>query len=602
MHDPTLPSRVLRLVNADGNEFFAKQHSERDRYLRELHAYLVWGAHLIGHAPRVVGRQDTTCTLLLTAVPGVRARVVAPGSSEEEQLHYEAGRVLAKLHHPTSVPRTGAVGTELAQRLRDWTARAERADLISTVEVDRLNHHADVVANTLLDSAVCHLDYQPRNWLLGDSFGLCDFEHMRRDARIRDFARLEFRRWQAAPSLRTAFFAGYGRPLNDTEQRLLESFGAIEAVTALVRGQRRARSRPQHPRPDGSGPPRLGKPPSPVFLETSVSQHPSNPTTAVLRRAVVTGAAGFIGSHLAHALAQTGATVIGVDRRNPATDPTAALNLAPLQGTPGYMHVTADLLSCAIEPLLIDANAVFHLAGIPGVRPSWGPRFSEYVASNVLATHRVMDAAARMGVPRVVVASSSSVYGPTDGGASVETDRPRPASPYAVTKLAEEQLCLAHSAQANCPTSVVALRYFTVYGPRQRPDMFTHLALTAALTGRPLRLYGDGHQRRDFTYIDDAVTATIAAATTPAASGVINVGGGSSASLLEVINIANSLAGREIQIHQENPHRGDVPTTRANPTHAQEALGWQPQIDLHSGMRAQMQALVSESAAYGPAA
>ncbi|MER8219079.1 NAD-dependent epimerase/dehydratase family protein [Streptomyces sp. NPDC094143] len=333
-----------------------------------------------------------------------------------------------------------------------------------------------------------------------------------------------------------------------------------------------------------------------------MSQHASHLTTTVPRRAVVTGAAGFIGSHLAHALVQAGAVVVGVDRRDPATDPTAAANLAALQRLPGYMHVTADLLNCAIEPLLVDANAVFHLAGIPGVRPSWGPQFSEYVASNVLATHRVMDAITRMGIPRLVVASSSSVYGPTEGGPSVETDRPQPASPYAVTKLAEEQLCLAHSAQAHCPTSVVALRYFTVYGPRQRPDMFTHRALTAALTGQALPLYGDGHQRRDFTYIDDAVAATIAAATIPTASGVINVGGGSSASLLEVINIANSLSGREIQIHQENPRSGDVLTTRADPSRAHEVLGWQPQVDLHNGMRAHMQTLAAETAAYGRAA
>ncbi|MEU8617237.1 aminoglycoside phosphotransferase family protein [Streptomyces sp. NPDC048623] len=236
VHDPTLPPRVLRLVNADGDEFFAKQHSDRDRYTRELHAYLAWAPNLSGHVPRVVGRQDRTCTLLLTAVPGVRADTVTPGSPEEEQAHYEAGRVLSKLHRSTTVPRTGAVGTELAQRLRDWIGRADQADLISTIECDRLSHHADVLANTLMDSAVCHLDYQPRNWLLGGAFGLCDFEHMRRDARIRDFTRLEFRRWQAAPNLRTAFFAGYGQPLNHTEQRLLESFGAIEAVTALVRG------------------------------------------------------------------------------------------------------------------------------------------------------------------------------------------------------------------------------------------------------------------------------------------------------------------------------------------------------------------------------
>ncbi|SNX88516.1 nucleoside-diphosphate-sugar epimerase [Streptomyces sp. TLI_55] len=326
-------------------------------------------------------------------------------------------------------------------------------------------------------------------------------------------------------------------------------------------------------------------------------QHPNIP-----RRAVVTGVAGFIGSHLAHALSQAGTTVIGVDRRDPATDPTAAANLAQLRSFPGYVHVTADLIGCAIEPLLIDADAVFHLAGIPGVRPSWGPKFTDYVASNIIATKRLLDAAARQGVPRLVVASSSSVYGATDGSHSTESDHPRPVSPYAVTKLAEEQLCLAHAAQLHNPTNVVALRYFTVYGPRQRTDMFTHRALLAALTGQPLRLYGDGHQRRDFTYISDAVSATIAAATTPKAGGVINVGGGANASLLEVIGIASSLAGRDIDLHHESPRHGDVHITRAHPGRAHEVLGWKPQVDLPTGMRSHMEFLASEAAVYGRAA
>ncbi|MFE3495585.1 NAD-dependent epimerase/dehydratase family protein [Streptomyces sp. NPDC059175] len=330
-------------------------------------------------------------------------------------------------------------------------------------------------------------------------------------------------------------------------------------------------------------------------------QHEQPPTNASPRRAVVTGSAGFIGSHLAHALVQAGTTVIGVDRRDPSTDPTAAANLAALRGRPGYHHVTADLLHCAIDPILIDADTVFHLAGIPGVRPSWGPQFGDYLASNVLATHRVLEASTRIGVSRLVVASSSSVYGPTDGDASRETDRPNPASPYAVTKLAEEQLCLAYAERPVGP-SVVALRYFTVYGPRQRADMFTHRALYAALTGQPLRLYGDGHQRRDFTYIDDVVAVTIAAGTVPNAHGTINVGGGSNASLLDVINIANSLTGREIQLHQDHVRNGDVLLTRADPGRAGEVLGWQPRVDLHSGLRAHMQALASPVPDYSHAA
>ncbi|MEU1819942.1 NAD-dependent epimerase/dehydratase family protein [Streptomyces roseifaciens] len=314
-------------------------------------------------------------------------------------------------------------------------------------------------------------------------------------------------------------------------------------------------------------------------------------TPPAIRRAVVTGAAGFIGSHLAHALLQRGITVIGVDRRGPASDESAATNLNMLHGLQGYIPVTADLLDCATDALLVEADVVFHLAGVPGVRPSWGPQFSEYVRSNILATQRVMDAATRMRVPRLVVASSSSVYGVTSGGPSIESDRLRPASPYAVTKIAEEQLCLAHAARAECPTSVVALRYFTVYGPRQRPDMFIHRTLHAALTGHPLRLYGDGHQRRDFTFIDDAISATIAAGTAPDDTGIVNIGGGTNASLIEVINIAQSLTGREIDVRADTACSGDVLSTRADTRRAEAALGWRAVIDLHSGMRAQMQAL-----------
>ncbi len=236
--DPLLPPRVVRVRDADGRHFIAKQHDEHDRYARELHAYRTWGAHLNGHAPELVGRHDVTRALLLTALAGDRADTVAPGSPEEELAHHEAGRVLGKLHRATSMPQGGAVGAVLAERLQSWIDRAAHADLIDTAERNLLNHHAAILDNSLMDSAVCHLDYQPRNWLVGDAFGICDFEHMRRDARIRDFARLEFRRWQAAPHLRTAFLDGYGRPLNDTERRLLESFGAIEAATALVKGHK----------------------------------------------------------------------------------------------------------------------------------------------------------------------------------------------------------------------------------------------------------------------------------------------------------------------------------------------------------------------------
>lgn len=234
--DPLLPSHVVRVVADDGRRFVAKRHAKSDRYARELHAYRTWGTHLTDHAPKLVGCDDHTLTLLLTALPGDRADTAAPDSPDEELAHHQAGHALRKLHKATSVPRSGAVGAALAERLQSWIVRAVHAGLIDAAERRRLKQHLTVLGNSLMDSAVCHLDYQPRNWLIGDKFGVYDFEHMRRDARIRDFARLEFRRWQDAPHLRTSFLDGYGHPLSDTERRLLESFGAIEATTALVKG------------------------------------------------------------------------------------------------------------------------------------------------------------------------------------------------------------------------------------------------------------------------------------------------------------------------------------------------------------------------------
>lgn len=174
------------------------------------------------------------------------------------------------------------------------------------------------------------------------------------------------------------------------------------------------------------------------------------------------------------------------------------------------------------------------------------------------------------------MASSSSVYGPSNGTPSSETDHPRPMSPYAVTKLAQDQLCLAHAARPDCSTSVVALRYFTVYGPRQRHDMFIHRVLTAALQGHPVRIYGDGHQRRDFTYISDVVSATLAAAAAPVAAGVVNIGAGRNHSLLDVLATTQQLTGRRIRIEHATSPNGDVPATLANPAKAASLLNWHP--------------------------
>ncbi|MFC6086322.1 NAD-dependent epimerase/dehydratase family protein [Sphaerisporangium aureirubrum] len=310
-------------------------------------------------------------------------------------------------------------------------------------------------------------------------------------------------------------------------------------------------------------------------------------------QAVVTGVAGFIGSHLAESLLGRGVRVVGIDRRPVARDPVAARNVASLATHPEFRLVEADLAGLDLAPYLADASVVYHLAGLPGVRSSWGESFADYLTCNVLVTQRLLDACAAARVPRMVLASSSSVYGGAAGRPSREGDLPTPLSPYGVTKLAAERLALAHARRVDTPTSVVALRYFTVYGPRQRPDMAIGRVLRAARTGRPLHLYGDGLQRRDFTYVGDVVAATLAAATAPARDEVVNVGGGSNVSMLEVLDRAAEITGRDFPVRREARQPGDVEATLADLAKARDLLGYQPVISLADGMRLQWKWLLS---------
>ncbi|WP_075739084.1 aminoglycoside phosphotransferase family protein [Streptomyces acidiscabies] len=236
--DPSLPPRLLRLVDTGGRHYLAKQHTQPDRYAHEVRAYLSWTRHLAGHVAELTAHDDNTHALLLTALPGDNAATVEPTPEDEEQLHRAAGSVLGALHRATSAGST--TGTGLAGRLRGWITRTEQAGLIDAQERRKLAHHADILESAVFETTACHLDYQPRNWLTGpDGFQVLDFEHSRRDARIRDFARLHFRHWLTTPRLRTAFFDGYSLPMTSADQRLLDTFGAIEAATALVRGHER---------------------------------------------------------------------------------------------------------------------------------------------------------------------------------------------------------------------------------------------------------------------------------------------------------------------------------------------------------------------------
>lgn len=315
-----------------------------------------------------------------------------------------------------------------------------------------------------------------------------------------------------------------------------------------------------------------------------------------MKHALITGVAGFIGSHLAAELLRQGWRVTGLDRRSPSADLMAAANLSALVGHDRFHLSVADLNTADLPVIAEDAQVVFHLAALAGVRRSWGHLFAEYVSANVLATQRLLDACAAAEVPRVVLASSSSVYGPGGGRPSCETDSVTPASPYGVTKLAAERLAMAYAACPEFATSVVALRYFTVYGPRQRPDMAISRIMRAALSGVSVPLYGTGERYRDFTYIDDVVAATIAAATADTSADVVNVGSGSSVSLAEVFNIIAELSGASVPVLNRVAQPGDVDATAADLTKARSLLGYQPQVQIDVGLQRQWEWLTAREA------
>jgi UDP-glucuronate 4-epimerase len=312
--------------------------------------------------------------------------------------------------------------------------------------------------------------------------------------------------------------------------------------------------------------------------------------------ALVTGVAGFIGSHLAEELLRRGWVVTGLDRRSPDADPVAAANLSGLVGHEPFHLVVADLNHADLAVLAEDAHVVFHLAALTGVRRSWGDSFGDYVTANVLATQKVLEACATAEVPRLVLASSSSVYGPGTGRPSRECDQLAPVSPYGVTKLAAERLGLAYAARPAAATSVVAVRYFSVYGPRQRPDMAVSRIMRAALTSATVPLYGTGEQLRDFTFITDAVAATIAAATAETEAAVVNVGAGCSVPLARVFGMVGELSGAKVPVLHRVAQPGDVEATAADLTRARTLLGYQPQVQIDVGLQKQWEWLVARDA------
>src|SRR6185437_756607 len=308
-------------------------------------------------------------------------------------------------------------------------------------------------------------------------------------------------------------------------------------------------------------------------------------------KCLVTGAAGFIGSHLCEHLLQAGHSVVGLDAFIPFYPRTAKeANLAGFRSHPSFRFHSLDLRCDPLEDLLTGVEAVVHLAAMPGLTRSWTD-FDLYESCNLTGTQRLLEGV--RGLPslrRFLYISTSSVYGRY--GSGDETLPTRPTSPYGVTKLAAENLCRAHADECGLP--LVVLRYFSVYGPRQRPDMGYHRFIHALLHGQPLVIYGDGLQARGNTYVDDCVAATMAALEAPVGE-VYNVGGGEMANVWEIVGKLEQIVGRRAVVRREAARPGDQRFTGADTTKLLRHLGWQARIGLDEGLARQVAWLQGQS-------
>jgi len=312
-------------------------------------------------------------------------------------------------------------------------------------------------------------------------------------------------------------------------------------------------------------------------------------------RVLVTGCAGFIGSHLAEVLLSKGYSVIGVDCLTPYySQKVKEYNLSSLLKNDRFRFVKLDLSAASIDDLVQlvrKVDVVVHEAAQPGVRASWGIGFEEYVRHNILATQKLLEACIRAGnIKRFVFASSSSIYGNVREIPIREDIYPRPYSPYGVTKLSAESLCRAYFENYGLP--VVMLRYFTVYGSRQRPDMAFHKFIKAMLKGKLIHIYGEGSQMRDFTYVDDVVEATILAMECEddnTLGEAINIGSSNPVKLIDAVNLIADIIGVEPQIIFEPPKKGDVKITYADITKARKLLNWKPKTKLKKGLEKEIE-------------
>jgi UDP-glucose 4-epimerase len=302
---------------------------------------------------------------------------------------------------------------------------------------------------------------------------------------------------------------------------------------------------------------------------------------------LVTGAAGFIGSHLAQGCLERGHRVLGIDSFASYYDPELKrANVAPMGDHAAWTFLEGDLVDLDLVSLLDGIEIVFHLAAQPGVRASWGQTFGAYVDSNVTALQRLLEASRLVALERFVFASSSSVYGDAERLPTNEETPLQPISPYGATKVLGEHLCRLYHRSHALP--IVMLRYFTVYGPRQRPDMAFNKLIRAALEHEEIVIYGDGGQTRDFTFVRDAVDGTIAAAVDGHPGGVYNLGGGARTSMNEVLEMISDLTGEDLNVRRVAAQAGDARDTAADTSRARAQLGFAPSRSLYEGLSEQV--------------
>jgi nucleoside-diphosphate-sugar epimerase len=311
-------------------------------------------------------------------------------------------------------------------------------------------------------------------------------------------------------------------------------------------------------------------------------------------RVTVTGAAGFIGSHLCERLLADGHEVVGIDSFSDYYERSRKKqNLEAARSHDRFTLLELDLVDGDVERAIRGSRVVFHLAGQPGVQPSWGDHFDRYVKDNIVATQRVLEAMRGEGAPRLVFASSWSVYGEAEMFPTKESALPRPVSPYGMTKLAAEHLAFVY--MRNFAIPVTTLRYFTVYGPRQRPDMAFHLFMERIVDDQEIEIYGDGEQTREFTYISDAVDGTVKAASADVVGQVINLGGGSRGTMNRVLDTLEDITRLKSRRRYVPAAPGDPRHTGASINVAREKLGWEPRVSLREGLTRQWEWFLARS-------